>query len=334
MKKTIILSPFLASVFFLSISFYSCQSDPVSIIPSQNVAWQMVDSTTIQYAEGIYMSDANTAYVYSASNTYKVSGTSVSIFDFGEAGFHCTAIDSYTPSYTVFAGESYPKFAARVKILDGGTITSVLLDSINYTSINGIKIIQPGKFLIAANGKLYLYDNGAVTITPLHENEYTFEIAKNGNTIYLGTHDNDYQSRVYKFENNILTELSSEFSSQIRMHTDNYIMKNLNSDLLNYVAYFDGSTWKPLFSDNRKLRFFKASGENFNNVYFTSYDTINYTVRAAYWNGTTLSDDVNYPFFAQELGSYLLDMSNMREKTFYVAKTGTGKCYLYRGKIN
>ncbi len=329
------ISLLLLILIFSSTVFYSCANDPVSITPSQNVTWQMVDSTTIQHSDGIYMSDANTAYVHSLNGTYKVSGTTVSLFNFQGGEFQCTAIDSYTPSYTVFAGESqYPNFAISLKILDGANSTTVVIDSLSSNQPNAIKIIQPGKILIAVNGKLYLYDDGAVTVIPLHNNEYTFEIARNGNTIYLGTHSYNYVSRVYKFENNELTELSFETSAYVRMQTDNYILKNLNSDLLTYVSYFDGSTWKQLFSDNRKLRFFKASGENFNNVYFTSFDTTIYTVRASYWNGTTLSDDIYYPFSGVELGGFLLDMSNMRDKTFYVSKTSTGKCYLYRGKIN
>lgn len=316
-----------------SLIFYSCNSDSI-IGPAvlKNFEWQLKDSLIGENVYNASMADEDNIYLGAVGKGIRINNGVKSTINFDNPNFMPSAVDAYNTNYYAYAGpngDGSP--TTSLKIFNGGTLTTVVINSDSNLVVGAIKILQPGKILISVDKTFYVYENEGLTAYRLGVDGFGYYIAVQADKIFLAVTTYSGYQQVYKFENNALTLIDNLNTGHMKLATDYAILNMIQLDKT-YISYYDASGQKPLFSDNVKHSYFYSAGQDLNRIYFLGFDNADSNrVIGMIWNGTELYKDANFPIKRDEF-SVSLGISNMRNGVFYLCKNNGANSYVYKAK--
>lgn len=329
---------------FSSLTFFSCQSDPVvSTDNSQLYEWR-VESVTLDSAISVSVSDANNSFAAKFSdeaNGYRITEGVVSEINFLDTNFSIIDLKSLDINYAVFAG--YRRFissASMLKIYDNGVIRAVNLEPYaNDALIGVICISSKDNFFFANlhNPVIYHYLNGTTVQYILPESIEIQKITKlNGNIYAFGLNQTNNLSSVYKFTESGFTKLTADFGPNWNIFPmENDIIKIISHSNKWDFFYFTEQGWITLGSyipgSNVEYTWYLSGKSKDQFVAISRNDSTN-LLNATAWNGKEFAKQKNFPVISHPFNSFpFYKKSEYKDNTVVLYYTDNGGKFL-KGK--
>ena len=326
----------LPAVFVLSLMLFSCSKDnPVETNYERNISWQSVDSLNNEPVYSSFIASENDAFFITYNHTYRIKNGNRTELNFNDSYFFPMCGDAFSSDYYVVGGVTSGSRGV-IKIFDNNVLTSVMPDStINSTPVY-IKIISPGKIVIASAFKVFLCDNGSARKLgqlPV-EGSGVYRLVQNYiGDIILCTLINGNVNKIYKVQNDSLVFMLEDYTPYRTLQSNNYIFKMRKNPGSVNVDIFTGEVWHYMTSLEQKENLIYTAGAETGYHYFITQDTISGYITGKYYTLAGLYPDPNFPLKNNDAS--FTSISEMRGHAFYFMKYDMtkNKTYIYRSKL-
>jgi hypothetical protein len=326
---------FISLIGMFSISSCNNAENPVVFNPERNIIWQSVDSIESESIDESFIIAENDAVFMNMQNSYRIQNGNRTQLNYNDTYFYPLKGDGFSSDYFVVAGATYGSRGV-LKIFDHNALTTVMFDSTINSTPRDVRIISPGKIIIATAFKIYMYDNGSVSLTasisPSGSGIYLMIQALNNN-FYFTANTSSFVQKVFKLAENSLSLVSEENASDAYMQSNNNffrcsrILERRNLDVLS------GDNWHFLSVDSSKRKMIYCAGAELEYQYFISQDSATGLISGKYRTPAGIYPDPNFPIVSQD-ASYTT-ISLMRDHAFYFTKYSMikNKTYIYKSKL-